>query len=236
MSETGDIYSQEAVQKAIDALTNAAGTQGLCLRRSPSPLQAQSRRPTPSISGFEIVQGPRVYIEKINISGNTRTHDDIIRRQFRLQEGDAFNRVLIDRSRTRIRVTGLLQGSRRQERAGQPARPHQSDGGCHRTVHRLAVGGPGLFLNHLAAGRSQLYRQQLVRPRPESARLPSGLLHHQAGGVLLHRALFPGPRRWRRASICTRPRPTSTRRRSRATRPPRCCAWAIRSPNTARWR
>ena len=205
---------------------------------SPKSIPASSAiRQTHTIDlGFEIVQGPRVYIEKINISGNTRTHDDIIRRQFRLQEGDAFNRVLIDRSRTRIRGLGFFKEVEVKNVPGsQPDRTNLTVR-CHRTVHRLAVGGPGLFLDHLAAGRSQLYRQQLVRPRPESARLPAGVLHHQAGGVLLHRALFPGPRRWRRASTCTRPRPISTRRRSRATRPPRFCAWAIRSPNTARWR
>ena len=104
----GDIYSQEDVQKAIDALENAAGTRGYAFAQVHPRIKRDPKIRTIDL-GFEIVQGPRVYIEKINISGNTRTLDHIIRRQFRLQEGDAFNRVLIDRSRTRIRGLGFFK-------------------------------------------------------------------------------------------------------------------------------
>src|SRR5437868_2192638 len=104
----GDIYSQDAVQKAIDALTNAAGTKGYAFAEVHPRIHRDAKTRRIDL-GFEIVQGPRVYIEKINISGNTRTLDQVIRRQFRLQEGDAFNRVLIDRSRTRIRGLGFFK-------------------------------------------------------------------------------------------------------------------------------
>jgi len=107
-AQTGEIYSQDAVQKAIDALTNAAGTKGYAFAEVHPRIRRDAKTRTIEM-GFEIVQGPRVYIEKINISGNTRTLDRIIRRQFRLQEGDAFNRVLIDRSRTRIRSLGFFK-------------------------------------------------------------------------------------------------------------------------------
>ncbi len=104
----GDIYSQEAVQKAIDALTNAAGTQGYAFAEVHPRIKRNEKTRTIDL-GFEIVQGPRVYIEKIQIAGNSRTLDKVIRRQFRLQEGDAFNRVLIDRSRPRIRSLGFFK-------------------------------------------------------------------------------------------------------------------------------
>jgi outer membrane protein insertion porin family len=104
----GDIYSQSDVQKAIDSLTNSAGTKGYAFAQVHPRLKRNPNSRTIDL-GFEIEQGPRVYIEKINISGNTRTHDDIIRRQFRLQEGDAFNMVLIDRSRSRIRSLGFFK-------------------------------------------------------------------------------------------------------------------------------
>lgn len=104
----GDIYSQEAVQKAIDALTNAAGTQGYAFAEVHPRIKRNEKTRTIDL-GFEIAQGPRVYIEKIAIAGNSRTLDKVIRRQFRLQEGDAFNRVLIDRSRTRIRGLGFFK-------------------------------------------------------------------------------------------------------------------------------
>jgi outer membrane protein insertion porin family len=107
-AKTGDIYSQDAVQKAIDALTNAAGTKGYAFAEVHPRIHRDPKTRRIDL-GFEIVQGPRVYIEKINIAGNTRTLDQVIRRQFRLQEGDAFNRVLIDRSRTRIRGLGFFK-------------------------------------------------------------------------------------------------------------------------------
>ena len=117
---------------------------------------------------FDIEQGPRVYIEKININGNSRTLDKVIRREFRLVEGDAFNRVLVDRSRTRIRSLGFFSDVQVKDVAGQPARPHQSDRVGDRAVHRLDPAGPGLFLGQPAGGRVQLYRNQPVRPRPVS--------------------------------------------------------------------
>ena len=107
-AQTGDIYSQEEVQKAIDALTNSAGTKGYAFAQVHPRLKRDPKARTIDL-GFEIEEGPRVYIEKINIAGNTRTLDKVIRRQFRLQEGDAFNRVLIDRSRSRIRGLGFFK-------------------------------------------------------------------------------------------------------------------------------
>ena len=183
------------MQKAIDALTNAAGTKGYAFAEVHPRLKRNPKTRTIDL-GFEIVQGPRVYIEKINIAGNTRTLDKVIRRQFRLQEGDAFNRVLIDRSRTRIRGLGFFKDVDGQECARQPARPHQPDRRtCTEQSTGVAVGGPGLFLDHLAPGRSQLYRHPTGSAAARiPARVAAGLLYHQAGAVQLHRALFPGPR------------------------------------------
>ena len=51
---------------------------------------------------YNIVEGTRTYIERIEIVGNSRTEDEVIRRELRLYEGDAFNRVLVDRARRRL--------------------------------------------------------------------------------------------------------------------------------------
>ena len=96
------------MQKAIDALTNAAGTKGYAFAEV-HPRIARNRDNNTIDLIFDIEQGPRVYIGKINIQGNTRTLDKVIRREFRLVEGDAFNRVLVDRSRTRIRGLGFFK-------------------------------------------------------------------------------------------------------------------------------
>ena len=105
---TGDIYDAETVQKSIDALTNAAGTKGYAFAEV-HPRIARNRNDNTIDLIFDIEQGPRVYIGKINIQGNARTLDKVIRREFRLVEGDAFNRVLVDRSRTRIRALGFFK-------------------------------------------------------------------------------------------------------------------------------
>ena len=59
---------------------------------------------------FEVGEGPRVFIERIDITGNTRTKDKVIRREFRLAEGDAFNAELIRKTRTRLNDLGYFGG------------------------------------------------------------------------------------------------------------------------------
>ena len=57
----------------------------------------------------QVDEGPRVYIERIDIIGNTATLDHVIRRELRLSEGDAFNRVLIDSSKNRVKALGFFK-------------------------------------------------------------------------------------------------------------------------------
>lgn len=104
----GDVYNADLVQKGIDALTNAAGTHGYAFAEV-HPRIARNREARRIDVIMKIDQGPRVYVERINIVGNTRTADKVIRREMRLTEGDAFNRVLLDRSRTRIRGLGFFK-------------------------------------------------------------------------------------------------------------------------------
>src|SRR5580698_6723071 len=139
-AQEGDIYSQDAVQKAIEALTNAAGTKGYAFAEVHPRFKRNPISHTIDM-GFEIAQGPRVYIEKINISGNTRTHDDIIRRMFRLQEGDAFNMVLVDRSRTRIRGLGFFKEVEVKNVPGsQPDRTNLTVNVTEQSTASLSVG------------------------------------------------------------------------------------------------
>ncbi len=106
--KSGDIYDAERVQKSIDALTNAAGTHGYAFAEVHPRIRRDRDHHLIDVV-LKIDQGPRVYVEKINIIGNTRTLDKVIRREFRLVEGDAFNRVRVDRSRTRIRALGFFK-------------------------------------------------------------------------------------------------------------------------------
>ncbi len=104
----GDLYDATLIEKSIDALTNAAGVKGYAFAEV-HPRIARDRDHHAIDIIMKVEQGPRVYVEKINVTGNTRTLDKVIRREMRLVEGDAFNRVLVDRSRTRIRALGFFK-------------------------------------------------------------------------------------------------------------------------------
>ena len=65
-----------------------------------------------------IDEGPRIYIERINVVGNTRTKDYVIRREFRLAEGDAYNPILVDRAKKRIQGLGIFKNTEIKRRPG----------------------------------------------------------------------------------------------------------------------
>lgn len=113
----GEVYNAELIDKTIEALTYAAGTRGFVFVDIRPRIQRNKAARTLDVV-FRIEPGPRVYVEKINIRGNTRTLDRVIRREFRLVEGDAFNRVLVDRSRTRIRALGFFKEVEIKEEPG----------------------------------------------------------------------------------------------------------------------
>lgn len=138
--QSGDVYNAELIQKAIDALTNAAGTKGYAFAEV-RPRIARDRANQAIDVILRIEQGPRVYIEKINITGNNRTLDKVIRREFRLVEGDAFNRVLVDRSRTRIRGLGFFKDvSVRNSPGSQPDRTTLTVAVTEQSTGELSLG------------------------------------------------------------------------------------------------
>jgi len=106
--QEGDLYSDQRIERATDALTFAAGSAGFAfvdIRPRFTP-----NRETGLIDVvFQIEEGPRVYIERIDIVGNSQTLDRVIRREMEIAEGDAFNRVLVDRSRNRIRSLSFFK-------------------------------------------------------------------------------------------------------------------------------
>ena len=112
---TGTVFRGDLIEDAIDAMTLRRRHGRLRQRRHHAERGARSRQPASSTSRFEVDEGPRVFIERIDIVGNTRTLDRVIRREMRVTEGDAFNRVLLDRSRQRIQRARLLRERRRSK-------------------------------------------------------------------------------------------------------------------------
>jgi outer membrane protein insertion porin family len=138
--QSGDVYDADLVQKSIDALTNAAGTKGYAFAEVHPRIRRDRDKHTIDVV-LKIDQGPRVYIEKINIVGNNRTLDKVIRREFRLVEGDAFNRVLVDRSRTRIRALGFFKDvTIKQSPGSQPDRTNLTVTVAEQSTGELSLG------------------------------------------------------------------------------------------------
>ena len=98
----GERYDSRLLDETVDALTKSVGEQGFAFADIRPRVTRDRENRTISIS-YVIEEGRRVYVERININGNDRTYDDVIRREFRISEGDAFNRVLLSRSERAVR-------------------------------------------------------------------------------------------------------------------------------------
>ena len=115
--KSGQDYNSERIEDAVEAITFATGATGYAFVDVNPRLNRHAESNTIDIT-FEVNEGPRVYVERINIKGNTRTLDKIIRREVRIAEGDPFNRVLVDRSRARVRSLGFFGDVSIEEKPG----------------------------------------------------------------------------------------------------------------------
>lgn len=105
--EKGDWYDSEAVDDTVVALSNAVGDLGFAFVAVLPNVKRDRKKRTIDIV-FLVQEGPRVFIERIDIGGNVRTLDKVIRREFQVVEGDAFNSTKLRRSRTRIQNLGFF--------------------------------------------------------------------------------------------------------------------------------
>ena len=108
LTRSGRVYNSEKVEKTIEALTIAVSQQGYAFGQVRPRFERDEASHTMGIV-YVIEEGPRIYIERINIVGNFRTEDKVIRREFRLAEGDAYNRLLVEAARKRLRVLGYFK-------------------------------------------------------------------------------------------------------------------------------
>jgi outer membrane protein insertion porin family len=104
----GDWYSSREVDDTVLKLTNEAGNFGYAFVEVRPRVRRDREKHTISVT-FDVQEGPRVFVERIDIRGNTRTLDRVIRREFRLVEGDAFNAAKLQRSQQRIRNLGFFK-------------------------------------------------------------------------------------------------------------------------------
>ena len=100
-TKSGKIYDASKIDKTLEAITLETAAYGYAFARVRPRVDRDPVARVISIT-YVIEEGPRVYIERIDIVGNVRTLDKVIRREFRLAEGDAYNRLLVDAARRRL--------------------------------------------------------------------------------------------------------------------------------------
>jgi outer membrane protein insertion porin family len=106
--EAGRVYNADAIEKSVEEATIEVARRGY-------PFAAVRPRGERNVANrtvdvtFVVEEGPHTYIERINIRGNTRTRDYVIRREFDIVEGDPYNRALVDRAERRIKNLGYFK-------------------------------------------------------------------------------------------------------------------------------
>ncbi|MFH5923712.1 outer membrane protein assembly factor BamA [Roseomonas xinghualingensis] len=103
----GDWYDGEAVERTAEAMSDRANQLGAPFVEVTPRIVRNTDAGTIDIT-FEVKEGNRLFVERIDITGNVRTQDRVIRSEFRLAEGDAFNAAQVRRSRQRIRDLGYF--------------------------------------------------------------------------------------------------------------------------------
>ncbi|MFZ4746906.1 MAG: outer membrane protein assembly factor BamA [Sphingomonas sp.] len=106
--KTGDWYDAKLVEDTVENITKTAGLFGYAFANVDPVFNRNKEDKTMNIT-FRVAETPRVYVEAINVNGNTLTVDKVLRREFRLAEGDAFNAFSVKRSEDRIKSLGYFQ-------------------------------------------------------------------------------------------------------------------------------
>jgi outer membrane protein insertion porin family len=106
--KSGDWFNAKAVEDAMTDLNEKAGNLGYAFADISPAYDRDSEHRLMNLT-VKVNETPRVYVERIDISGNTTTRDKVIRREFRLNEGDAFNALKVKRSQDRIQSLGFFQ-------------------------------------------------------------------------------------------------------------------------------
>ncbi len=104
----GDWYNAEDIEGTVDVFTDLVGALGYAFVDIRPRVSRDVANRTIDII-FDVQEGPRVFVERIDITGNVRTLDKVIRREFRLVEGDAFNTARLRRSRERLQNLGYFR-------------------------------------------------------------------------------------------------------------------------------
>lgn len=104
----GDTFNADLIEATVQALTDEVGRLGYAFVDIQPQINKNPETLTADVT-YQINEGQKVYVERIDITGNVRTLDEVIRREFRIAEGDAFNTALLRRSQQRLRNLGFFE-------------------------------------------------------------------------------------------------------------------------------
>ena len=234
----GTWFNAKQVEDAVTDLNEAAGNLGYAFADINPAYDRDAEKRLMNVT-FKVGETPRVYVERIDITGNTTTRDKVIRREFRLNEGDAFNALKVKRSQDRIQSLGFFQDKLeiKQTEGSAPDRVVLGANVEEKPTGQLSLSGGysslERFVVQLAVSPEQLHGQG-----PVARRLGQLVALFEVGRARLRRSLFP-----RQADPVRRPAlpprlqqlqlssATTATRPIRRSAPAAGCAWASRSPN-----
>lgn len=107
-TKSGDWYNADQIDRSITRISDTLGDRGYAFVVVTPTVHRNPDTRTIDV-GYDVKEGPRVYVERIDITGNLRTLDKVIRREFRLVEGDAFSTAKLNRSQQRIKNLGFFK-------------------------------------------------------------------------------------------------------------------------------
>ena len=114
---TGATFDASRIEKTVERLTLRVAEQGFAFSRVRPRTERDPVSQTIGVT-YVIDEGSRIYIERIDVFGNERTKDHVIRREFRLAEGDAYNPLMVDRAQKRLKALGFFKSVNVQRRPG----------------------------------------------------------------------------------------------------------------------
>lgn len=106
-TKPGAVYDSREIQKSMEAISKQVASKGYPFARVTPRGDRNLQTNTIGVS-YMVDQGERAYVERIEIRGNTRTRDYVIRREFDFSEGDAFNQEMISRAKRRLEALGYF--------------------------------------------------------------------------------------------------------------------------------
>lgn len=108
--KSGDQFSRKQIERNITTLNTHVGTYGYAFADIQPRIEKNREKKTVDLI-FEVKEGPRVYIERIDVVGNDRTRDEVIRRELNMLEGDAYNSTKVKRAEKNLKDLGYFKKS-----------------------------------------------------------------------------------------------------------------------------